>query len=63
MLETYCVQWEIEVDACSAEDAARQALEIHRDRHSLATEFSVVSEDGEVTRVDLTQIDQAEADT
>jgi len=42
--KTYRVRWEIELDADSAADAARQALEIHRDRESVRTIFEVESE-------------------
>jgi len=37
----YRVTWEIDVTAEDAEDAARQALKIQRDPHSLATTFTV----------------------
>lgn len=37
----YHVIWEIHLDAESPEDAARQALSIHRDPQSIATMFSI----------------------
>lgn len=37
----YKVKWEIEIDAEDPGDAARRALEIHRDPSSLATWFDV----------------------
>ena len=37
----YHVIWEIDLDAESPEDAALQALSIHRDPQSIATMFSV----------------------
>ena len=42
----YSVTWRIELEAKSREDAARQALEIHRDPGSLATSFEVEDENG-----------------
>ena len=38
------VKWEIEIDAKDPGDAARRALEIHRDPGSLATWFDVTQE-------------------
>lgn len=40
----YHVTWTIELDADSAEDAAKNALAIHRDSSSLATVFTVNGE-------------------
>lgn len=37
----YHVIWEIDLDAESPEDAAHQALSIHRDPQSVATVFAV----------------------
>lgn len=42
----YRVKWEIELTADSPREAARLALEIQRDRSSLATVFHVVEEEG-----------------
>lgn len=49
----YKIIWEIELDADSPLEAARQALEIHRDKESSAVVFDVGDELGECTRVDL----------
>ena len=59
-MKDYTVEWIIEVQAENAEDAARQALAIQRDRKSMATVFDVIEADGsgEAERVDLTAIDQ-----
>lgn len=40
-MKTYVVTWTIDIDAESDLDAARQALEIQRDPHSIATVFSM----------------------
>ena len=53
MLKTYRVVWEIDIDAEDPEDAAKQALEIQRDRSSEATFFSVRSPEGDITQIDL----------
>lgn len=47
------VRWEIDVDARTAREAARKALEIQRDPGSIATVFDVQHNDKTV-RVDLT---------
>ena len=39
-MPAYTVLWEIELDADTPEEAARQALQIHRDPTSIATIFS-----------------------
>jgi len=49
----YRVVWEIDIDAESFEEAARQALEIQRDRDSIATCFVVQDPDGNSQDVDL----------
>jgi spore germination protein YaaH len=49
----YTVSWTIELDADTPEDAARQALEIHRDPDSWATHFVVVDTTGRTHEVDL----------
>lgn len=49
----YLVQWEMEFDAESAADAARQALIVHRDKNSRAVVFTVLDQDGEQVTVDL----------
>ncbi len=45
--------WEIEIDAETPIEAAKKALEYQRDPFGQATVFDVFDEDGEVTRVDL----------
>jgi hypothetical protein len=49
----YLVRWEIEIEAETPQDAAAQALDIHRDPDSIATVFEVSGADGETTRVDV----------
>lgn len=44
-MRTYRVVWEIDIEAESAEGAARRALEIHRDPTSVATVFTVAPMD------------------
>ncbi|MEI6166504.1 MAG: hypothetical protein WCS52_04860 [bacterium] len=46
------VRWEIDVDARTAREAARKALEIQRDPGSIATVFDVQHK-GKTVRVDL----------
>ena len=58
-METYRVEWEIEIDAESPEEAAAEALRIQRDVNSMATCFKVWDELGEeMIPVDLTELDQ-----
>lgn len=59
MSTTYRVEWSMEIDADSPEEAARKALAIHRDPESVATVFDVYDEAGEVARVDLLELDEA----
>ena len=49
----YHVIWTIDIDADSAEDAARQALAIQRDAQSIGNIFDVVGPDGLTTEIDL----------
>lgn len=49
----YKVQWGIEIEADSPQDAARQALAIQRDPASIATVFTVTTPGGEEIDVDL----------
>ena len=49
----YTVNWKIELDAESFEDAAKKALEIQRDPDSTATHFEVCDEHGRQQEVDL----------
>lgn len=53
MSKSYYVEWRIDIeDATSAEDAARQALAMHRDPESIATVFHVVEADKKYRRDD-----------
>jgi hypothetical protein len=49
----YRVIWTIDLNADSPEDAARQALAIHRDPESIATHFEVKDPEGRTQEVDL----------
>ena len=49
----YKVIWEIDLDAESCEDAARKALETHRDPASIATCFTVSDETGICRNINL----------
>jgi len=51
------VRWEIDIDADSPVDAARQALAIQRRTDSVATVFTVVESCGRTTTVDLDEAD------
>ncbi len=54
-IKSFFVTWEIDIDACSPEEAALEALKIQRDPESIATVFTVTNDDDTlvVTRVDL----------
>lgn len=54
----YKVVWEIDLDAASFEDAARQALEVQRDQASIATCFTVTNENGIRHDIDITYNEQ-----
>lgn len=49
----YRVTWNIDLDADSPEEAARQALAIHRNPASWATHFEVRDKSGRIHEVDL----------
>jgi spore germination protein YaaH len=49
----YRVIWEIDLDADSPEDAAREAARIQRDPGSFAPYFTVRDKDGVETEVDM----------
>ena len=51
--ESYRVVREIDIKADSPEEAAAQALIVHRDLESTATMFTVVDSDGMAKDVDL----------
>jgi len=52
-MKSFVVEWTIDIDAETPEQAARRALEIQRNPESHAVVFDVISHDGEITRVDL----------
>lgn len=56
-MTTYSVNWQIDIEAKSPVEAAKHALEIHRDQNSMATVFDVYDEDVNCTRVDLQEIE------
>jgi hypothetical protein len=56
-MTTMRVRWEIDIDAKSPVDAARQALAIQRRAESTATVFTVVDARGQTTTVDLDEED------
>jgi hypothetical protein len=49
----YTVTWEIDVDAKTPKEAAREALKIQRDPNSTATVFSVSNQKGTIHTIDL----------
>jgi hypothetical protein len=53
----YLVEWSVEIEADDPTEAARMALEMHRDPASIATVFEVTGDDGLPVVVDLGQID------
>lgn len=57
----YLVTWSIDIDADSPEDAAAQALEIHRDPDSIATIFKVRHKSSGVT-IFVDTLDQQDID-
>ncbi len=54
----YLIEWTIELDAESPEEAARLALAIQRYPDSLATVFKVYGEDAEGVTIDVTDLDE-----
>jgi len=58
-MSEYRVVWAIDIVAESHEDAARKALEIHRDPDSTATVFDVTeSGTGDIRDIDLLELDE-----
>jgi hypothetical protein len=55
--QEYRVRWEIDIDAETPEEAAREARKCIQDPGSIATIFSVVDKDGRETTVDLEHYD------
>lgn len=56
-MSEYKVIWEIEIEAESAEEAARKAFEIQRDPDSIATVFNIKAPNGEEFIIDLLEWD------
>jgi hypothetical protein len=56
-MTSYRVQWEIDVDADTPEDAARQAFEMMRDPESIATVFSVRDAQGKSVCIDMLNLE------
>jgi len=55
-MSTYLVRWEIHISADSPKEAAKKALEIHRDPASISTVFEVFNDQGVLEEeVDLNQ--------
>lgn len=54
----YRVEWAIDIEADTPEEAARLALKIQRDPASTATVFTVTDEDGEMEDFDILAIDE-----
>lgn len=59
MSTEYHVIWEIDLEADSPVEAAREALRIQRDPSSRATVFDVIERDGRRHRIDLETADEA----
>jgi hypothetical protein len=57
-MKRYLVEWSIDLYAETPEEAARQALAIHRDPESIATVFKVIEHDagGDAVTVDLSEV-------
>ena len=53
IMKTYNVVWEIEIDADSPEEAAKEALAVQRDRFSDAVYFTVTDENDQEHGIDL----------
>lgn len=54
----YVATWQMEIEADSPEDAARQAWEHMRRPDSTANVFDVIGEGGGTARVDLTELEE-----
>jgi len=54
----YRVEWVIEVDADTPEDAARRALEMMQDPQSTANVFNVMDKDGIQVEIDLEHLNE-----
>lgn len=54
-MKNYLVEWYIDVEAESPQEAAEKALEIQRDPDSIATVFTVSDGDSSTVNVDLSE--------
>jgi len=52
-MANYRVKWEIDIEADSPEEAAKESLKIQRDPDSVATIFDVTDDNGVTTEIDL----------
>ena len=59
-MTTYRIEWEIELDADSPQEAAEKALAIHRNPNSMATVFDVTEFDAPDHRDSNWRIDLSE---
>ena len=55
-MSRFVVTWEIDMDAETPQDAARQAWALMRAPESTANVFDVLDAEGECTRVDLEEV-------
>ena len=60
--KNYHVVWEIDVEATSSLDAAKQALACMQTQGTHAVVFDVIDENGESTHVDLLEEGDGEGD-
>lgn len=59
-MRSYKVIWEIELDADSPEEAAREAFKLVKDPDSWATVFTVIDPGGHEKEVDLSSDNEIE---
>lgn len=58
-MNSYRVEWTMDIEADSPEEAARKALAVQRNPESIATVFDVQADDGgDAVRIDLTELDE-----
>ena len=58
-MPNFYVEWSIDIEADTAEEAARKALAIQRKPDSTATVFKVTQDGRDQETIDLTEIDDA----
>ncbi len=61
-IQNYRVVWEIDIEATSPADAARQALACVQEPGTHAVVFDVIAKDGTSTHVDLLEEGDGEGD-